>query len=940
MSQDEQNPSEDIIPADRRRAVLRDDNAAAPLEDQTRDEVTTDVLEPRRSRPGRWLKVTGIVLIVLVVLAVCGVLFARHFYRDAMNDNLPKLDGSQVAYGLAAPVTVTRDARGVPHIRANSLDDLIFAQGFVTTQDRLWQMELMRRHGAGELAAILGRKVLEHDRVQRTLQLRAAADRAFAALPQDQKHWLEVYARGVNASMIAQSSHLPIEFRILGFKPLPWSPRDSVLLELVMFQDLTTSFPTKIGREALAAHLPPELVADLYPVGSWRDHPPGQPTPDLTAPQPEFKDVPLDESQTKLRLPNKVPAPLPDMTSLEQTLAFFHGTCSACVAGSNAWVVAGTRTASGKPMLSNDMHLNLGVPGLWYEADLQAASPAPLAAFHAAGVTLPGTPFVIVGHNDHVAWGFTNLMADLQDLYIEHTRGTPSGAEYQAQNGIWRAVRYQREVIHVRGGADVVLDVPLTHHGNSDTPIISSLSPGEARSVSLQWTIYDPANISTPFYGINSAGDGTSLLSAFSNWGGPPQNLMYADDQGHIGFHVVGRIPIRGDVNNPSPLSPVPTDAVAPDAATHEWVGYIPFEQLPQVIDPADGVLATANARSTSDGYRYPITLNWMAPYRIERIYKVLEASPGGPGKVAQNASGSDTTTGQTLAPIHQLAPADMLTLQNDVYSELDQVIAQRLAYSIDHASAPLKNDKMLRQAADILRNWNGSVDTNSAAPVIVGAARDTLWPMLLIPKLAPQFATQLAQEADLSKLKNIAPDEARVASLWKQYSWGERGFVEEELLTHTPARWLPAGFATWEDFLATVVQRGLRDAKAPSNLSTWQLGKVHPLDLEHPIFSQSPVLKLLIGVPTGTGPQPQSGDGTTVKQVGALFGPSERFTADLSDLDRSTLNIVLGQSGNPASAWYMDQFQDWLHGRTYPMPFSPAASQAATTHTLTLTPR
>ena len=213
------------------------------------------------------------------------------------SDNLPQLDGSLTVYGLAAPVTVQRDAHGVPHIHASSLDDLVFAQGFVTAQDRLWQMDLLRRHAAGELAAILGRSMLEHDRLQRTLQLRAAADRALAALPPDQKHWLEVYARGVNASIVAQHDHLPVEFRLLGYQPAPWTPRDSMLVELAMFQDLTTGFPEKLGREALAAHLPPDLIADLYPVGSWRDHPPGQPIPDLTAPQPEIKDVPLDESQ-------------------------------------------------------------------------------------------------------------------------------------------------------------------------------------------------------------------------------------------------------------------------------------------------------------------------------------------------------------------------------------------------------------------------------------------------------------------------------------------------------------------------------------------------------------------------------------------------------------------------------------------------------------------
>jgi penicillin amidase len=825
-------------------------------------------------------------------------------------------------------VTVARDAQGVPHIRARSMDDLVFAQGFVTAQDRLWQMDMLRRHAAGELAAILGSNALEYDRLQRTLQLRVAADRAWAALPPDQKHWLEMYARGVNASIVAQSPHLPVEFRLLGYRPALWTPRDSVLVELALFQDLTTGFPSKLGREALATHLPPDLIADLYPVGSWRDHPPGAPIPDLSAPQPVIKGIPLDESQSELRRPVDGATSVEDLLALDQTLALFHRPCGVCVAGSGAWAVSGSRTASGKPLLSNDTHLSLAVPGLWYEADLEAANPAPLAEFHAAGVTLPGTPFVVIGHNDHVAWGFTNLGADVQDLYIEHTRGTTSGAQYQAANGSWHPVTYRTEIIHVRGSKDVVLDVPLTHHGNNDTPVISSIFAGETRSISLQWTIYDPANVTAPFFVVDSAGDGTSLLNAFSTWGGPPQNLIYADDQGHIGYHAVGRIPLRGDANNPSPLSPVPTDATAPDAAAHEWAGYIPFAQLPQAIDPPDGVLATANARTTLDGYAFPITLDWMAPYRTERIYKVLEAG---------------TAAGEPSPVIHKFTPEEMLALQNDVYSELDQVIAQRLAYSIDHATGPLKNDPKLRQAADLLRNWNGVVDADAAAPAIVDSARAAFWPMLLVPKLVPQLASQLAQGADLPKIKNLSADVIRTGALWQVYTWGERDSVEEELITHTPARWLPPGYPTWEDFLATVTQRGLRDAKAPRDLTTWQKGKAFPLDIEHPVFSQSELVRLLVAVPTGTGPQAQSGDLTTVKQVGLVgvaFGPSERFTTDLSNPDATTLNLVLGQSGNPISPWFMDQFQDWLHGRTYPMPFSSAATQAATTHSLTLTPR
>ena len=939
MNRDDPNSS-NAEPADQRNAALHEQGDTRPIEDVSRKH-PTPVDAPDRPGPGRRLKVSTFVVALLILLAAVAFFVGRHFIRTTMSNSLPKLDGTLTVYGLAAPVTVQRDAHGVPHIHASSVDDLIFAQGFVTAQDRLWQMDLLRRHAAGQLAAIFGRSMLQYDRLQRMFQIGAAADRALSVMPADQKHWLEVYARGVNASIVGQHDHLPLEFRMLGYKPSVWSPRDCLLVELSMFQDLTTGFPEKLGREALAAHLSPDLIADLYPVGSWRDHPPGQPIPDITAPQPEFQDIPLDESQSKLHRRDIGPVTrttsAANLRALELMLALFHAPCDSCIDGSNAWAVSGSRTASGKPMLSNDMHLSLAAPSLWYEADLEAANPAPLAAFHAAGVTLPGTPFVIAGHNEHVAWGFTNLGADVQDIYIEHTRGTPAGAEYQTSGGAWRAVRYQPEIIQVRGSADIRLDVPLTHHGDIDTPIISSIFPGETRTLSLQWTIYDPTSVTAPFFAVDSASDWTSMLSAFSAWGGPAQNLIYADDQGHIGYHALGRIPLRGDASNPSPLSPVPIDTSASDAATHEWAGYIPFDQLPQAFDPADGILATANARVTPDGYRLPITLNWMAPYRTERIYRILEA---GPTKIAQSSPSktSDIIPGVTLAPIHPLSPSDMLTLQNDVFSELDQVIAQRLAYSIDHATGPLKDDKTLHQAADLLRNWNGSVDANAAAPAIVNASRTVFWPMLLVPKLLPQFASQFAQGADLSK--SLPLETAQIGNLWQGYRWGERESVEEELITHTPARWLPSGYPTWEDFLAAVVQRGLRESHAPSDLSTWQQGKAFPLDIEHAFFSRSTLLQRLIGLPTGTGPQSQSGDITTVKSVGHTFGPSERFTTDLSDPDRTSLDIVLGQSGNPASPWYMDQFQDWLQGRTYSLSFNPAAIQAATTHTLTLTPR
>jgi penicillin amidase len=610
-----------------------------------------------------------------------------------------------------------------------------------------------------------------------------------------------------------------------------------------------------------------------------------------------------------------------DLQALRQTLR--NPLCEGCFAGSNNWAVSGTHTATGKPFLSNDMHLAHTVPGIWYEADLQVGipaelahrggeSPTPAGNLHVTGVSLPGVPFIIVGHNDHVAWGFTNLGATVQDIYIEHTRGAGPTAQYESQNGTWQPFLHAHEIIHVKGSKDVALDIAATRHGSAITPILSAILPSEKRTLSLRWIIYDPAAVTPSFLSINTASDGASLVSAFSTFGGPAQNLVYADDQGHIGYHAVGRIPIRGSIATPSPISPVPTDALD---TTQEWIAAIPFDKLPQAIDPPGGILATANNRITPDDYPFPITLNWGSPYRNQRIWKVLT------DKSAQK----------------KLTPADMLALQTDVYSDVDHVIAQRLAYAIDHAgktelASNESQAKRLHQAADLLRDWNGTVDADAAAPAIVVATRAVLWPLLLNPQLSPQpdrvAQTESAPKADTQP--------APPATL---YTWGNKAYAEEWLIMHTPARWLPKNYATWDDLLTAAVSQGLASAHAPADLRQWRYGQFHPIEIDHAIYSQSALLERLMGVPIGTGLQPQSGDDVTVKQVGRSFGPSERFTADLADLDHSTLNLVLGQSSNPVSPWFMDQWPAWYQGTTFPLPFSNPTVDAATTHTLTLTP-
>jgi penicillin amidase len=863
-----------------------------------------------------------ILLLLLVLASLATTIYLRH----SLHANLAQLDGEVHIAGLSAPVTITRDAHGVPSIQAASLDDLLFAQGYLTATDRLWQMDALRRHGAGELAEILGPSMVDHDRQQRYLQLRNAAERAVNTLPADQLHQLNAHARGVNAYIDTHADSLPVEFHVLHYTPARWTPRDTLLIALVMSQDLSTSFPTKLNREALAAHLPANLIADMYPVGSWRDHPPMQPPVDLTAPV-DVPQIPLDNSQSSLR-PTATPHDL-----LTTNTALSRETCEGCRAGSNNWVIAGNRSATGAPLLSDDMHLSLTAPGIWYEAALHIND----HSLDVEGFTLPGVPFVIVGRNQHVAWGLTNTGSDVQDLYIEHLQGSGSDTRFQQLDGSWAPVTHHPEHIHVRGGRDLTLDVLTTTHsiGTStiQTPILSPLYKSERRALALAWNIYDPTSITAPFLAINSAQDAASLVTAFSTFGGPSQNLVYADAQ-HIGYHTLGRIPIRGSLDHRqralpsliaapvspdtddedptqltvkpapeqtpaaplidytigSPLANIPVDALDP---TNQWAGYIPYNELPSIIDPPFGVLATANARITPDNYPYAITNNWVDPYRVERIRHLLD-----------NRS--------------NLTPADMLQIQTDVHSDVDLLIAQRLAYALDHASpSALHADKRLHDAANLLRAWNGDLTPDSAAAAITVATRNELWPMLLSAQLRAHGITDDKQNADLTAL----------------YIWGEKGTALERLIAHQPKRWLPAGFANWNDLLTAAVVRALK--QAPGNLATWKYGTYHPVEIAHPVFGSESFLSRLIGARTGTGLQPLGGDATTVHAAGLHFGPSERFTADLANPDHTFANITTGESGNPASPFYLDQFPAWQTGTTIPLPLN----QPTTSHTLKLLP-
>lgn len=830
----------------------------------------------------RWLRKVFWIAASLVALALLAACMGGLWLLSAEKAALPALDGDLHVAGLSSPVTVRRDGHGVPHIEAATQDDLFLAQGYVTAQDRLWQMDMFRRNAMGTLAEVLGPSMVKRDETQRVLQFRLTAQRIYSSLPAPDRARLDDYARGVNL-FIEDSEHagtLPAEFKLLGYKPQAWTGVDSISVGLMVVQMLDTHWPDKLSRARVAAKLgSSRLEADLYPVGSWRDRPPTGVLLDLSQPHPEpmtpeDDDDEDDDEPSMTRAPASAPVAAPAAVDTRALLADLGlPACSGCTPGSNEWVVGGAHTASGKPMLSNDMHLSLTVPNIWYMADLKAPG------FHAAGVTLPGMPFVIAGHNEHVAWGITALMGDVQDLYDEKLDGN---GNYEATDGSWKPLAIDHETIHVRGGRTIELNVESTEHG----PLLNPILGKDAAPVALKWTLYDPALHSMPLYQLNTASGWTEFSSALADWSWPTLNIVYADDQGHVAYHAVGKIPIRGNGTGVFD-KPLPHETMN---LRYEWYqavdgrtvpnAYIPFDEMPSSADPPSGFLATANARVTTDKSKYTITDEWVEPYRAERIYRLLDGHSG-------------------------LAPKDSLAVQTDVYSDMDQEFGQRLAYAIDHTDGV---DARLRQAADVMRTWDGRLTVDSAAASLVTQARRALWPLILEPKLGKDAAS---------------------------YHWEESDFAEEEIVMHAKADWLPKNYKNWDALLTEAVRKGMDDGNAPSDVAKWNYGSWHVVDLEHPLATLLP----LVGRIAGTGPQPQSGDTTTVKQVGRTFGPSQRFTMDWSNIDGSTEDIVLGESGDPYSPYFRDQWKDWYGGTTFALPFTDGAVAAAAHHTLRLVP-
>ncbi|MDQ6700073.1 MAG: penicillin acylase family protein, partial [Acidobacteriota bacterium] len=513
----------------------------------------------------------------------------------------------------ARNISVSRDKLGVPHIDARSEEDALFVQGYVTAEDRMWQMDGLRRLAAGDLAEIVGPAALEQDRDSRRLRLRRIAEEASLTMPARDRAAFAAYARGVNYFLETHRKNLSFEFAVLGYSPRPWSIVDSILIGLHMFRTLTTSWPDEIEKRNLLVGGDPAKVNFLFPPRAGGEVQPG----------------------------------------------------------SNAWAIAGARTASGKPLLSNDMHLEYSIPGIWFMTALKAPG------LNVSGVSLPGVPGIVVGHNDRIAWGVTNLHFDVQDLYMENLDERTGQYLFRGKT---EQAQLEREIIRIKGREPEEMPYWVTRHG----PVI--LTNGSGR-FALRWTAGDPSLFQFPFPDLNRARNWVEFNAALSRFSGPGQNFVYADVDGNIGYRAAGKLPVRRKY-----LGDVPVDGSSGD---FEWDGYIPFEEMPSAYNPPNGLVVTANQNPFPAGYLYQVNGNFASPFRSGQIRDMLLAQKG-------------------------LRPADTLRIQKDVYSAFSHYLARALVTAYDRRKA---SNPDLTDAIAILRSWNGQMEKSLSAPLIVTLA-------------------------------------------------------------------------------------------------------------------------------------------------------------------------------------------------------------------------
>jgi penicillin amidase len=769
----------------------------------------------------------------LGALASLALMYAAH----AVWRTFPSSEGTLHAPGLSAPVRIAFDARGVPTVRARSIPDAMFGLGYVHARDRLWQMEFQRRVGAGRLAEILGPKLVPTDRFLRTIGFRRAAESAWEALEPGERRLLEAYARGVDAYRTTSRAR-SIEFRLLRVEPEAWDPVDSLAWAKMMAWDLAGNARDEIRRARFAAAVGRVKADELLPVAAaeptiltdaeWRAC-----SPDASRAAAVSPALPSARTSLWARLDRAFEA--------SEALGFGGEDL-----GSNSWVLAGSRTTTGLPILANDPHLGLRAPSVWYLATIEAPG------FFVTGATLPGVPGVIIGHNRRIAWGLTSVEPDVQDLFVEEV--DPKDPGRYRHRGEWLRFEERREVIHVRGGADVALTVRSSVHG----PIVGDVYEGAETlgpAVALRWTGLDPGDRTAgAFFRIDTARNWNEFLAGARLLSAPAQNLVYADVEGHIGYAASGAMPLRPRADGRWPVS---------GAGDDDWAGMIPFEELPRTLDPARGYLVTANNRVVSGEYPYSFGLTWAEPYRARRIAEMIAARP-------------------------RLSPEDVRRMQLDRQS---LEAGELLPLLLDTAPA----DAACRDALERLRGWDRVM-----APDSVPASIYAAWFVELAKmpedelKTVPRGRTRFRFVVDALRANSSWCDDARTPRVetcaeFRSASLRKAVAFLAARLGADPSTW------RWERLhrarFPHAVFDGVPVLRSFFDLEAGQGGDASTVDVGS--FAQ---------------------DGSFTMRD----GPSYRQVVDLADLTRSGYAGTTGQSGNVFDHHYRDLLPDWRAGRFF----------------------
>jgi penicillin amidase len=766
--------------------------------------------------------------------------------------------------GLKERVTITRDERGIPYIDAKNDADLYFAQGYATAADRLWQMDLFRRTARGELAEVLGagpnNVALEQDKLHRTYGFAQASEAEVAQASPQSLAVLEAYARGVNAYAASlDPKSLPPEFQILQYNFRPWTPADSFIIAKIFFEALSDTWRLDVMRQALSS-LPAEKRNALLPETSPLDVlVVGKDAQAKPATAKSVRGDALSREALVALARNQAIA----VSALERI--GFHADE---LAASNNWVINGSHTVSGKPLLANDPHLRPTAPSIWYMVHLNAPG------VRVAGITSPGVPGVIIGHNDRIAWGFTNVGPDVQDLYLE--KFDPANPKrYQTAQG-WQDVVIRPEQIKVRKGFTssefdtVVHEVTVTRHG----PIIFE---ADGKRYALRWTALDPKlNRPDLSYSLNRARNWKEFNTALETFTAPTQNIVYADVDGHIGYHAAGVVPIRksGDGSVPYDGS---TDA-------GEWTSYIPIAKLPQLYDPPAGIIVTANQRIVGTDYPYFLTHSWAQPYRARRIFTLLNEKPK-----------------------HTIE--DFRRIQGDVYSIAGVLFAQEAVKLLRPKLTAA--DEKLRARLESFEKWDGRVNVESAVAPLLAQMRATFRSKILTAALGPDLV--------------------------RTYQWSNFDTTLDRIIKDQPAEWLPKEYPSYADLMRASYDEAVAalTKSLGADETKWTWGELAKVRFPHPLGGAP-----LIGGQFTVSPFPQNGTGgllgATVN-VGASV--SMRLIADLSDWDNTQQGITLGESGLPKSPHWSDQLADWRAVTPREFPFTPAAITKAAKQTLVLEP-